>query len=311
MISIAICTHNRSEDVAACLSALAPQLTRQSEELILVDSCSDAQHATALQSLSAKYETALVRLNAPGLSLARNEALRVARGEWVAFLDDDTVPAPNWFLSLERVVTRAASNVAGIGGQTEPLWPMDTVPCHISKHWLFFLSCIQDQVRRSVRDGGKVCGANLAFRKESLLAIGGFRAELGRIGDRLIGGEESLAIRLLLRAGQDVVYDPSIMVKHRIHKERLNLAWIKKRAYWEGVTEVAMIKATDEPFPFHLAVPKLLASVSGCRTLFAITGNLDFLIRSQIAAGALTARFRSFDAPQAAEQSALRAAQRA
>jgi len=311
MISIAICTHNRSADVASCLSALAPQLPLRSEELILVDSCSDGQHAAALQSLSAKYGTAIFRLNVPGLSLARNEALRVARGQWVAFLDDDTVPAPNWLLSLQRVVTRAASDVAGIGGQTEPLWPTGTLPQYISKHWLFFLSCIQDQARRSVRDGGKVCGANLAFRKESLLALGGFRAELGRIGDRLIGGEESLAIRLLLRTGQEVVYDPSIVVKHRIHSERLNLSWISKRAYWEGVTEVAMIKATDEPFPFHLAVPKLLASATACRVLFAMTGNPDFLIRSQIAAGAFTARFRSFETPPAIEQSAFRTAHRA
>lgn len=297
MISIAICTHDRSDDVALCLAALAPQLVAQTDELIIVDSCSAPNHAAVLRSLSATYGATLLWLDSPGLSVARNEAVGAARGEWIAFLDDDTIPSPNWLSALRRVVDTAAADLAAVGGRTEPLWPCDAAPSHISKRWLFYLSCIQDPGRKSAKDGAKVCGANLAFRKASLQAIGAFRPDLGRIGDRLIGGEETLAIRLLLRAGLEVVYDPSISVQHKIHLERLTLPWISKRAYWEGTTEIAMVKALAEQFPMRLALSKLAASLILFRGLFFATDNPDFLIRSRVAAGALAARLRKNERP--------------
>ena len=297
MISISICSHDRSDDVALCLSALASQLPRQSDEVILVDSCSAPKHAVALRSLAATYRANLVRVETPGHSLARNAALAAANGDWVAYLDDDAIPFPDWLATLHKVIENGAANLAAIGGVTEPLWPDQISHCHISPRWLFYLSCIQDQLRRSVRDGAKVCGANLAFRRESLLAVGGFRTELGRINDRLIGGEETLAVRLLLRDGFDAMYEPSVRVRHRIHPERLTLDWIRRRAYWEGATETLMAEAMGEPFPRNLAMPKLVASAIFFEVLNWVTRNPDFLIRSQIAAGALAIRLKPLKSP--------------
>jgi glycosyltransferase involved in cell wall biosynthesis len=293
MISIAICTHNRSEDVGFCLAALAPQLAGRGDELIIVDSCSTSQHADALRFLAARFRTHRIRLEQPGLSLARNAALDAARGEWIAFLDDDTLPYPDWLTSLHRVVDAAPGNLAAVGGQTEPMWPEEPAPGGISDRWLFFLSCIQETTRRSAREGGNVCGANLAFRKQSLLAIGRFRSDLGRSGDQLIGGEESLAIKLLLRNGQEVFYDPSIKVKHRIHRDRLTVSWVSKRAYSEGVTEIAMLRAMGDSFPPRLGVSKLALSSLVLSGLFYATGNPDFLIRAKMATGALAARLNT------------------
>jgi len=290
MISIAVCTHDRSDDIALCLSALAPQMLGQADELILVDSCSGPKHAEALQCLAAAYKARLVRLETPGLSLARNAALGEANGEWLAFLDDDAVPFADWLTALHTVIDTAASDLAALGGPTEPLWPSEPALARISRRWLLYLSCIQETAARSVRRGAKVCGANLAFRKDTLLEIGGFCNELGRVGDRLTGGEDTLAVRLLLRRGLEVIYEPSVRVKHRIHRERLTMPWIRKRAYWEGITEVAMIQATGEPFPRNLAVPKLAASSLLFGGLFFATRDPDFLIRGKIASGALAAR---------------------
>ena len=147
------------------------------------------------------------------------------------------------------------------------------------------------------KDGAKVCGANLAFRRDALNAVGGFRNELGRIGQCLIGGEETLAVRLIVRSGLDVIYDPSVRVKHRIPRERLALEWIRKRAYWEGVTLAAMVKATGEAFPRSLGIPKLLASAALFGALYPFTRNPDHLIRWQIAIGALTTRLKPVTPP--------------
>jgi glycosyltransferase involved in cell wall biosynthesis len=293
MISIAICSHNRSEDVALCVSALASQLPGRNDELLIVDSCSSPEHAEALASLASAYQGQLIRLETPGLSPARNAALAAARGEWVAYLDDDTVPLPDWLSSLHRVIDEGANRLAAVGGLTQPLWPDNaSAPSHIGPRWLFYLSCNQDHVRGNVTHGAKVCGANLAFRREALSAVGGFRIELGRTGDRLIGGEESLVVRLLLQRGLDVIYEPSVRVKHRIHRERLTLDWIRRRAYWEGVTETAIATANGGPFPARLAIPKLAVSALVFGLLYALTRNSDFLIRSRVAGGALAARLK-------------------
>lgn len=297
MISIAICSHDRSEDVALCLSALASQLPGRADELILVDSCSAPQHALALESLASAYQANLIRLETPGHSLARNAALAAARGEWIAYLDDDALAFPDWLKSLHQVVEHCGPDLAAVGGLTEPAWPDGTKPPQVSPRWVFFLSCIQEKARRSGKDGAKVCGANLAFRRDALNSVGGFRNELGRIGDRLIGGEETLAVRLLLRSGFDVIYDPSVRVKHRIPRERLTLEWIRKRAYWEGVTLSAMLKATGEPIPRRLALPKLLASATIFGSLYPFTRNPEHLIRSQIALGAIATRLKPLTPP--------------
>lgn len=297
MISIAICSHDRSVDVALCLSALEHQLAGGADELVIVDSCSTPKHAAVLRALAEEYGANLVRLDTPGHSLARNAALAAANGEWIAYLDDDAIPFSDWLSTLHGAIEDGGSDLAALGGPTEPLWPEKPAPGHISPRWLFYLSCIQDKVRRSVREGAKVCGANLAFRRESLLAAGGFRPELGRIGDRLIGGEESLAVRLLLRRGLDVIYEPTVRVWHRVHHERLTIDWIRRRAYWEGVTEVAVASATGDPIPLRLAIPKLAASTLIFGSLYALTRNPDFLIRSQVAAGALTTRVKPLEAP--------------
>ena len=52
MISIAICTHDRSDDVAHCLAALAAQVKEQSDEIIVVDSCSTPSHARNLAAIA-------------------------------------------------------------------------------------------------------------------------------------------------------------------------------------------------------------------------------------------------------------------
>lgn len=292
MISIAICSHDRSVDVALCLSALASQLPGHADEVVVVDSCSTPRHAAVLRSLAAEYGANFIRLDTPGLSLARNAALAAANGEWVAYLDDDAIPFSDWLSALHRAIENGGFDLAALGGLTEPLWPEKSAPGQISARWLFYLSCIQDKVRRSVREGAKVCGANLAFRRESLLAAGGFHTQLGRVGDRLIGGEEILAVRLLLRCGLEVMYEPAVRVWHRIHGDRLTLDWIRRRAYWEGVTEVILRNAAGDPIPRRLAIPKLAASALVFRSLYALTRNPDFVIRSQLAAGALATRFK-------------------
>ncbi len=53
------------------------------------------------------------RIAEPGISLARNLGLRVATSEWVAFLDDDALPAPDWADQLLPLLAAASPQVPG------------------------------------------------------------------------------------------------------------------------------------------------------------------------------------------------------
>ena len=131
---------------------------------------------------------------------------------------------------------------------------------------------------------------NFVVRRDAIEAISGFPLELGRVGERLIGGEECYVIRRLLARNYDVLYDPAFAVQHCIHEDRMRRAWIERRAFWEGVTQVAVYDALDQRVPFHLSPLKLAASLPFLWAL-AHSGRADGNIRYRMALGGLYASF--------------------
>src|SRR5258707_13105259 len=122
LVSIVICSHNRSADVSECLEALMPQICAEAE-VILVDSASDPKNEAEMAKLAILYPAVnLTRVDEPGLSLARNRGVHLAAGDWVVFLDDDAVPFPDWLRKLFAAVAAAAPTQAVIGGGLYQRW---------------------------------------------------------------------------------------------------------------------------------------------------------------------------------------------
>ena len=261
LVSIIICTHNRSADVSDCLGALIPQIGRQAE-VILVDSASDPNDTAELKKLAMLYSVVkLTRVEEPGLSLARNCGVNLAAGEWVVFLDDDAVPFPDWLENLLAAVSAASPTQAVLGGGIYPRWPDGMSGEHLSKRWKIFLSLAEDEEPGSVTDGYAVHGANYAIRRRVLLDIGGFSERLGRVGASLISGDDSLVTQSILDAGLGVGFDPSFKVYHKISRERLKISWIMRRSFWEGFSTIRIFRSRNQPLPPHLRPIKLVASL--------------------------------------------------
>ena len=147
----------------------------------------------------------LTRVDQPGHSLARNRGVRLASGDWMVFLDDDVVPFPDWLAKLSAVLASAAPTQAVIGGGIYPRWPDSMSGEHLSKRWKMFLSLAEADEPGSVTDGYAVNGSNYAIRRRVLLDIGGFSQKVGRVGNRLTSGDESLVTRRVLDAGWGAV----------------------------------------------------------------------------------------------------------
>ena len=190
-----------------------------------------------------------------GLSRARNAGIRVARGETIAFLDDDVIADPKW---LENLVMHLHDGKwAGAGGRIVP--PRDFTP----PHWLTVggetdllgaLLPLFDLGDKAGEMKRPPYGTNMAFRKEMFDKYGMFRADLGRCGNSLLMGEDTEFGNRLILAGECLRYEPLAVVEHPVPEERLSKKWF--RAWWLGFGRTRILERAARspifgiPYPF-------------------------------------------------------------
>jgi GT2 family glycosyltransferase len=136
-----------------------------------------------------------------GLSNARNIGMRAAKGEIVAYTDDDAVPDPQWLTYL--AATFLSTDHVGVGGPNIP--PPDDGPV---------AECVANSPGGPIHvlltdlEAEHIPGCNMAFRKAALEAIGGFDHQF-----RIAGDDVDLCWRLLKR-GWTLGFSPAAMVWH-------------------------------------------------------------------------------------------------
>lgn len=232
-ITVAICTHNRAEMFDECVKTLMPQLD-DTFEVIIVDSASSPEHAARAAATVAPYPNVqFERLEKPGVSFARNTILSRAKGEWFATLDDDAVPAPDWAKVLTELTSTVGPEFGLIGGAVHPLIPAGAER-PLGPRWQQLISAIETKGEYDQTDKPKVVAANLCFRREGLIGVGGFPEALGRVAGSLVSGEDKFPVEQMLRYGWRLWYSERLSVGHHIHRERLFRKWATRRAYWDG-----------------------------------------------------------------------------
>ncbi len=116
VFTVVIPTHNRCELLRAAVASVRTQ-TFSSWELCIVDDGSTDATAALLAQLSDERVTTVHHEHPKGVSAARNAGIARARGEIIAFLDDDDEYKPDFLAAMAQVFTGpAAPDVAWIGG---------------------------------------------------------------------------------------------------------------------------------------------------------------------------------------------------
>ncbi len=150
--------------LTALLSALAPALSDAPVEVLLVDDRVGAHdELTIPPGVDAKVLTG----RAAGPAAARNVGWHAARHEWVAFLDDDVLPDPDWLPRLLADLAAAPDHVGGVQGNLRVPLPPDRRPTD----W--------ERVTAALADGEWIT-ADMAYRREALQRAGGFDERLPR-----------------------------------------------------------------------------------------------------------------------------------
>ena len=243
-VTVCLCTHNRPDYVRDCLAGLLRQTVGTRRFcIVVVDSGSHAAARAELATIVAAHKNAtLIQVDEPGVSLARNTGARAAAEGYVAYIDDDAVPAPDWVERIIAAIASAPRPPAVLGGRILPLWEAP-LPAWWPASLRGILSIIETDGCGEL--GGpelpktlEPYGANITVHVPTMLAIGGFGTTVGRHGDLLLSDEDIQLAWRLQNGGHPVRYDSRIVVYHRIQSLRLTPAWLLSRIYWQGVSTV-------------------------------------------------------------------------
>ena len=236
-LSVVICTRERPDDLEFCLRALRQQ-TLSGFEVVVVD---NAPRTDKTQRVAAAHDIRRVVELRPGLDRARNAGIEATRAGIVAFTDDDAVPEDDWAARIVR--TFEDPTVGGVAGPMLPL-ELETPAQRTFEQYLARMTRSRPRDVRRVYDAsfpaaaaGQVgAGANMAFRRELLDAVGGFDEAFDAGMPTRSGGDTDMFARAI-EGGWQLVYEPSIRVRHR---HRRTDAELRRQLFGYGVGVFAL-----------------------------------------------------------------------
>jgi glycosyltransferase involved in cell wall biosynthesis len=201
--SIIVPTYKRPNPLRMCLEALARlDYPRQHFEVIVVDDGSPIPPKAVVAHFDSQLDLTLLTQPNAGPAAARNAGASQAKGEFLAFTDDDCTPAPDWLRSLAFRLEPATA----VGGCTRNAFP-DNLYSSASQMLIDYFYRCKNPV---LHDANFLASNNMALSKAQFLAIGGFDTTF-----RSAGGEDREFCERFLRAGLQMVYIPEAVVYHK------------------------------------------------------------------------------------------------
>ncbi|MDG4767415.1 glycosyltransferase family A protein [Solwaraspora sp. WMMD406] len=273
-ITVVVCTRERPAGLARTLDSLLAQRYPRFRVLVVDNApVSDATARVVADVAGRPVSVDYVREPRPGLSHARNRAIRATAGEIVAWIDDDEVADPDWLAEIARALADHPHSDA-VTGAIAPaelvtdaqLW-FEQYGGH-SKGRGFTPDVFSPATAHRQSPLYPLppfgAGGNMVFRPGVLERVGGFDTALGA-GTPAMGSEDTLALMQVLVAGGTVAYQPSALVWHH---HRRDLAGLRKQlvGYGTGLTAAYTSLLLREPRllgPLLRLVPTALRDILG------------------------------------------------
>jgi glycosyltransferase involved in cell wall biosynthesis len=169
LASVVIPTRNRPAAVESCLESLAAQtLPPRAFEVIVVDDGSEPPLALDPARWATKFELKLVRQQNTGPAGARNRGATEARGEFLAFTDDDCLPTPHW---LEKLIAALRKNPEALVGGSTFNGLQDDIYAETSQ---LLIVMVYEHFNRNPANAYFFASNNMACLKNCFSKLGGF-----------------------------------------------------------------------------------------------------------------------------------------
>ena len=243
--SVVICAYtvDRWGQLQDAVSSVLAQRLPVEEVIVVIDHNAELLDLATARWTALNEDGPVVRViasrGARGLSGARNSGVAAAAGEIVAFLDDDARADAAW--SEWLLSPYADPSVIATGGAAEAALEAPR-PSWWPREFDWIVGCSYTGLpagRAAVRN---LIGANMSARRAVIVDVGGFPENVGRVGTRPLGCEET---DLFIRVGQRwpearVVYEPRARVHHCVPAARLSWHYFRSRCYAEGLSKATV-----------------------------------------------------------------------
>ncbi|MGQ9684104.1 MAG: glycosyltransferase [Anaerolineae bacterium] len=222
-VSVIVPTYNRPQALRECLEALAAQTyPKQRLQVVVVDDGSPQAPTGAVAAVQARLEVTLLCQDRKGPAEARNRGAEVAKGEYIAFTDDDCRPAPGWLQRLVEHLRMWAGCV--VGGHT--VNALTSNPYATASQML--IDYLYEYYNGNPGRARFLTSNNLAMPAATFRALGGFSRAYVRAA-----AEDRDFCDHCLHAGIRMVYVPEAVVYHA-HRMGLRDFWRQHFHYGRG-----------------------------------------------------------------------------
>ena len=266
--SVIVPTRDRPGQLGDCLDALGAQsMAPDAFEVIVVDDGSRDEMAPRLSRWTGRLTIRHVRTPGIGPAAARNAGIALASGAWLAFTDDDCLPAPGWLDAMRRARRRHPS--ALVGGPTANRLP----DCAAAEASQLITDIVLDYYNADAGQPRFFPSNNMAVDAARLRDVGGFNKSFRTAEDRDLCDRWRLA-RLPLAFAPDAVVG---------HAHRMTLAsFIRQHAgYGRGAhrfmrahRQRQRTTSTFEPMFYTGLLPRALRLLRGRRRPAALAALL-------------------------------------
>lgn len=234
-VTIVICTRNRADSLRRAVeSVLCPGnlAAGPAWELLVVDNGSTDGTAQICREFEERFPNQFRFLmeRRVGKSHALNTAIIAAKGEVLAFTDDDVLCSPDYIEAIRTVFTSVPADAAQgrVLLDCEGGWP----------EWLdekyVMMADLRDFGDKIIPLDGTICGSNMIVRADVFQKVGGFAPELGPGGTGLGVFEDTEISLRMRRKGYRLIYAPQILVRHQWTRDRLTKRFVRRRMFLHG-----------------------------------------------------------------------------
>lgn len=224
-VDVGVCTFKREQVVETLASlgaqALPPHIRMR---VIVADNEPEPAAEPRVRAAAEAHGLELTYVHAPArnISIARNAVLDALDGDWLAFIDDDQIAAPDWIASL--VAAAEAQGCDAMLGPVTAVYPPETPPWIAAGDFHSF---------RPVKVGGRILkgySCNVLVRTALIRRAGlNFDPALGRMG-----GEDDDFFYRLTDAGGVIGETEAARVFEPVPPSRASLPWLLKRSFRSG-----------------------------------------------------------------------------
>lgn len=241
-IGAVVCAYSdeRRAELAAAIQSLIAQ-HRSLDEIVVVIDHNPALLDHAKEMFESRGVNVIANSGKQGLSGARNTGVGAIATDVIAFLDDDAAAATDWSALISAAY--ADSTVIGVGGSIVPYWETRR-PRWFPEEFLWVVGCTYLGMPTEKADVRNMIGANMSLRREVFEAAGKFSTEVGRVGKKPVGCEETeLCIRALAAIeSSHIIYEPAATVSHLVTAERATWRYFRQRCYMEGISKAQVVR---------------------------------------------------------------------